>query len=297
MAAEIVVQHALFDELPSKEVVVNVASVPHRSPFRYPGGKTWLVPRIRRWLGAQAERPALLVEPFAGGGTVALTAVFEGLAERVLMVERDPNVAAVWQTILHSDSCWLCERILEFSLSPESVARVLDTAPRSTRERAFQTVLRNRVNHGGILAPGSGRLKVGENGRGMASRWYPQTLATRIRAIVQVADRITFVESDGLAVLKEHRSTENTVFFIDPPYTAEGKRAGARLYAFNELDHDALFRCTAELQGDFLMTYDNTESVRAWATKHGFLARPIPMKNTHHATLSELILSRNLDWA
>ena len=23
---------------------VNVASVPHRSPFRYPGGKTWLVP-------------------------------------------------------------------------------------------------------------------------------------------------------------------------------------------------------------------------------------------------------------
>lgn len=24
--------------------VVNVASVPQRSPFRYPGGKTWLVP-------------------------------------------------------------------------------------------------------------------------------------------------------------------------------------------------------------------------------------------------------------
>ncbi len=24
--------------------IVNVASVPQRSPFRYPGGKTWLVP-------------------------------------------------------------------------------------------------------------------------------------------------------------------------------------------------------------------------------------------------------------
>lgn len=28
--------------------VVNVASVPQRSPFRYPGGKTWLVPVVRK---------------------------------------------------------------------------------------------------------------------------------------------------------------------------------------------------------------------------------------------------------
>lgn len=30
--------------------VVNVASVPQRSPFRYPGGKTWLIPVVRKWL-------------------------------------------------------------------------------------------------------------------------------------------------------------------------------------------------------------------------------------------------------
>ncbi len=35
--------------------IVNVASVPQRSPFRYPGGKTWLVPRIRQWLKSLAE--------------------------------------------------------------------------------------------------------------------------------------------------------------------------------------------------------------------------------------------------
>jgi hypothetical protein len=47
---------------------VNVASVPQRSPFRYPGGKTWLVPYIRDWLGAKKKTPSRLVEPFAGGG-------------------------------------------------------------------------------------------------------------------------------------------------------------------------------------------------------------------------------------
>src|ERR1700677_2717012 len=47
---------------------VNVASVPQRSPFRYPGGKTWLVPYIRDWLRSKKTRPARLIEPFAGGG-------------------------------------------------------------------------------------------------------------------------------------------------------------------------------------------------------------------------------------
>ena len=48
----------------------NVASVPQRSPLRYPGGKTWLIPHIRAWLGAIDPKPRLLIEPFAGGAIV-----------------------------------------------------------------------------------------------------------------------------------------------------------------------------------------------------------------------------------
>lgn len=29
--------------------IINVASVPHRSPFRYPGGKTWLILYMPVW--------------------------------------------------------------------------------------------------------------------------------------------------------------------------------------------------------------------------------------------------------
>ena len=72
--------------LPDARRVVNVASVPQRSPFRYPGGKTWLIPQIRRWLDSLTRKPSLLVEPFAGGGIVGLTAAFERLADRVLLV-------------------------------------------------------------------------------------------------------------------------------------------------------------------------------------------------------------------
>ncbi len=278
------------------ESVVNVASVPQRSPFRYPGGKTWLVPHIRRWLISRPTKPCELVEPFAGGGIVGLTVAFERLAERVTLVELDDQVAAVWKTILEGDAEWLTHRITTFDVNSESVQVELVKTSLDMKAKAFQTLLRNRVNHGGIMAPGSGVIKNGENGKGIKSRWYPDTLKKRILRIVTIKDRIRFIEGDGLEVLKENAQRPDAVFFIDPPYTAAGKKAGTRLYRHYALDHEELFRIAEKLDGDFLMTYDNTDHVQMLAQRHGFETRAIPMKNTHHAKMTELLISRNLDW-
>jgi DNA adenine methylase len=66
-----------------KSEVVNVASVPHRSPFRYPGGKTWLVPKIRQWLRSLDPQPYEFAEPFAGGAIAGLSAIFEDLVQKL----------------------------------------------------------------------------------------------------------------------------------------------------------------------------------------------------------------------
>jgi len=292
---EPVVQYSLFDDS-RRASIVNVASVPHRSPFRYPGGKTWLVPTIRKWLSSMTYRPYELIEPFAGGGIVSLTAAFESLTEKVLMVELDSEVASVWQTILNGHGEWLADKIVHFRLTPETVRNELATERTETHERAFRTILRNRINHGGILAPGSGVLKHGENGKGLSSRWYPETLRRRILDIQSVKDKIRIVQSDGLEVLRANAYRPDAAFFIDPPYTAAGKKAGARLYTHNELDHEELFSIAGTLSGDFLMTYDNAEGVIALARKHNFDMKAIPMKNTHHAEMTELLIGRNLDW-
>jgi len=289
------VQYSLFDNS-KQEAIVNVASVPQRSPFRYPGGKTWLVPSIRKWLASLPQKPCEFIEPFAGGGIVSLTVAFEALAQKVLMVELDAEVAAVWQTILNGQGEWLADRIVNFQLTPEAVRSELAPERTETRDRAFQTILRNRVNHGGILAPGSGVLKHGENGKGMASRWYPITLKKRIMDIQTVKDKIQIIQGDGLQVLRANAHCADAVFFIDPPYTAAGKKAGARLYTHNELDHEELFSVASTLSGDFLMTYDNAEGVVSLAQKHGFSVKAISMKNTHHAEMTELLIGRNLDW-
>ena len=218
-------QAVLFPEVAQK--IVNVASVKQLSPFRYPGGKTWLVPRVRQWLHSLPNQPETFIEPFCGGGIISLTVAAEGLADRVVMVELDADVAAVWQVCLGDGAEWLAQRILNFDLTPENARAVIDQADPTLEERAFRTILRNRVNHGGILAPGSGILKHGENGRGLLSRWYPETLAKRFRAIATLKDRIDFVQGDGIAVMETYAQDENAVFFIDPPYTAAVRRQEA----------------------------------------------------------------------
>lgn len=290
-------QRALFDE-PQLNQIVNVASVPQRSPFRYPGGKTWLVPRIRQWFASRPIRPSEFIEPFAGGGIVSLTVAAEKLADHVTMVELDEQVAAVWRTIINDgEAAWLAERIVSFDLTHEALAGALAEKACSVRERAFQTILKNRTYRGGILAPGSAPLKHGENGKGIASRWYAETLKRRILDIQAIRQRIMFIEGDGLEVIRQNAKRQDAMFFIDPPYTVAGKRAGSRLYAHAQLDHEELFRLANAIAGDFLMTYDDAEGVRDLAHRHGFDTQLIAMKNTHHAEMTELLIGRDLEWA
>lgn len=289
-------QSALFSEN-EFDRIVNVAVVPQRSPFRYPGGKTWLVPRIRRWIASLPALPKEFIEPFAGGGIVGLTVAFEGLADHVTLIERDEQVAAVWETMLNGGAARLAARIRQFDLTPETAQAELCRENPTTEQRAFQTILRNRINHGGILAPGSGTLNKGENGRGIKSRWYPDTLANRILAIESVKEKIRFVAGDGLRSICEKADCADAAFFLDPPYTVAGKKAGNRLYTHFNLDHEALFAMAAKIRGSFLMTYDNAEGVHALAQTYGFDTQTISMKNTHHAEMTELLIGRNLEWA
>lgn len=277
--------------------IVNVASVPQRSPFRYPGGKTWLVPRIRTWLSSLPHTPEEFIEPFSGGGIVSLSVAFEQLAHHVTMIELDADVAAVWRTVITGNAHALAHAIAQFDMTSDTLDAALQRTPATVQERAFQTILKNRTNRGGILAPGAGKIKHGENGKGIRSRWYPETISRRITDIAQVRERITFVEGDGMSVAREWATQPGAVFFIDPPYTASTKRAGSRLYLHSEIDHEDLFRFASTLAGDFLMTYDDAAEVRALAQRYGFDTELVAMKNTHHAEMTELLIGRDLSWA
>lgn len=281
-----------IDQVSSGQAIINVASVPQRSPFRYPGGKTWLIPTVRQWLKQENKITSELIEPFAGGGIVSLTAAFEKLAEQITMVELDEEIAAVWEVILNEKNQWLADKIYTYDLTHANVKAELEKPNKTLQDIAFCTILKNRVFHGGILAKGSGMIKNGENGKGITSRWYPKTLRDRILAINFVKDKIKFIPGDAFEVLEQNIDNKTTYFFIDPPYTVAGKR----LYTYFDIDHERLFALTAQLQGKFMLTYDDTPEIRQLADKYRLQYRTIPMKTTLHFEKNEIIVSDNFEW-
>jgi DNA adenine methylase len=237
----------------------------------------------------------VFVEPFAGGAMAGLTVASEGLAEHIFLCELDEDVSSVWTTIFQgtdADVRWLCKQITDFEVTHDNVREVLAGNPKANKGRAFRTIVKNRMQRGGIMAAGAGLVKTGEAGRGLHSRWYPETLATRIQILRTLRKRITFQEGNAFDVVQQFADDPNAFFFIDPPYTAGGKKAGNRLYTYNEIDHERLFALMASMRGSMMMSYDDAPEVRAMAERHRFRVETIPMKNTHHEIIRELLILR-----
>ena len=263
------------------------------SPFRYPGGKHWFVKTARKWLLHEPIRPSIIVEPFAGGAGISLAAVYNKWVDRAIFAEIDENVAATWKTLLNKDVKWLINEVSTFRLGRRNVERAILSNPSSIKQRAFRCLLWNRTARGGVTASGSGLIRKGEDGNGLQSRWYPETLVHRIREIRKLRKRLKFVESDGFELIQKHLKRKDVAFFVDPPYT----RAARRLYTHWEIDHEKLFTLLHQARGCVLMTYDDTAEVRALAKKYGFQIKRISMRTTHHQKKRELMICKSFDWA
>ena len=229
-----------------------------------------------------------------------MTAVMEGYVQHCIMSELDSEVAAFWNTALYSGP-ELCDKILNFRPTRKAIERIAKTRPLNEIDRGFRTLVLNRTRRGGILAPGASLSRSGEDGKGVASRWYPETIVDRLREISTYSDKICFRETDGIELLERelNKSTITDdlnaiqVVFVDPPYNAGGKRAGKRLYTHNEIDHQRLFKILSDSGSNFLMTYDKAPEIVSLSQKYKFHMVQVMMKNTHHAKVPELIITPN----
>ncbi len=283
------IQQSLFDE----DIVLkapNVSKVPQYSPLRYPGGKTWLYPFAKRWLINNKDN--ILIEPFAGGASIGLAAAIEGWVKRVILVEKDADVFSLWHTIIEGDAEWLTDKIIHFDFTEGNVNRVLAGTNGTPRDKAFALILNNRISRSGIVAPGAGRVRHGENGKGIKSRWYPQTLQRRILTIARHKEKISVIHGDATDMIHQHIHDKDVLFFMDPPYT----KAGKRLYPHSEIDHERLFASAACIKGGLLMTYDHAEEIVRFAHKNGFRYEKILMQTAHHLRKYELLIGKDLSW-
>lgn len=271
----------------------NVSSVKNLSPFRYPGGKTWLIEIAKDWLDFYSYSDTL-VEPFAGGASVSLAAVEGGHVDRAILVEKDKNVRDVWKAILRGRGNKLASQIRDFEFSPSALSKIINSEGGNQRERAFRTILLNRVRRNGILASSGGLLKNGEDGSGLESRWYPATIAKRIERISSMSESVNIEDytTARYCLSEKYKDHDKKCFFVDPPYPTKGRR----LYKHSDVDPNDVFEWVNNLSGEFLLTYEDSNRIERLIYEYGFEYRKVEMKNGHNKYKKEVLISEDFSW-
>ena len=71
------------------------------SPLRYPGGKAKVADFVQCLIKENALLDGTYVEPYVGGGSVALSLLFNEYVRDIYINDKDISIYAFWYSVLH----------------------------------------------------------------------------------------------------------------------------------------------------------------------------------------------------
>lgn len=239
------------------------------SPFRYPGGKSFLCDFLENRIRTTIARSAEYAEPFCGGAGAAALLLRRKVVEKIHLNDADPRIFSAWKAIVCETDRFVARlHSVDVNLQTWHAYSDLVTAGEQSTydfDLGFATFFLNRTSRSGIVV-GSGPIG-GYDQTGpwkIDARFNRDTLAARIVWLGTMRDRIELSNEDALHFMQASKSRidcARTLFFIDPPYV----KVGGRLYlnAMNPNKHIAL---SDIIQSDelphWVVTYDDHPLIR-----------------------------------
>lgn len=204
------------------------------------------------------------IEPFAGGGGVALGLLMRETVCAAHLNDLDRSIYAFWYAVKHRNS-ELCDRIRSCRISIAEWDRQKAIQKNKSRRRlldlAFSTLFLNRTNRSGNLRGGmiGGRDQSGT--WNIKSRFDKGRIIDRIQTAGEYSENISISNKNSLKIDDlTFGSTESTLIYMDPPYFSKADR----LYMnhLTEDDHARLEKRIREAaNAHFVITYDTSPTI------------------------------------
>ncbi|QCE35660.1 DNA adenine methylase [Acetobacteraceae bacterium] len=250
------------------------------SPFRYPGGKSWLVPKIKaiaqEWYPQGLDK---IIEPFCGGASVSLDSIAKGWAKKAHLNDLDEKIYNFWNVLiggiirvngLSDSNCFF--NCLQRTKTPEdfwcSYPEETSFEPSgSPWEEALKTLILNRTSFTGSIYPAlSGKMGKGH------TRWNQEKLFKRCQLINEKKDQLDISNLDWFDFLETHQKS-NALFYIDPPYITAGKK----LYRHYNVSLPDILNTTRKLKGGVIISYEDDEQAEMHAKCQNFWVQRVKM--------------------
>lgn len=236
------------------------------SPLRYPGGKNKLSSFIAK-ICVDNNINGHYVEPYAGGASVALFLLIEGLVQEITINDKDKSIYAFWYSVLnHTDE--LCHLIESTEITVDNWYKQKDIQKNKETINnllilGFSTLFLNRCNRSGIINAGiiggvkqEGKYKIN-------CRFNKSAIIERIQLISKYKDKINLFNDDALDLItriEDSCDKNNTVFYFDPPYYLKANS----LYMNHYLDdnHRLVAERIKKINGiHWIVSYDNVPEI------------------------------------
>ena len=236
------------------------------SPLRYPGGKTKIAPLVNAIMEKAEIQKGIYIEPFAGGGGVALALLLSNKVKHIVINDMDITIYAFWYSILNYTNEFIAlieatQVTIEEWYKQKEI--FLNKNSNNLLELGFATFFLNRTNRSGILRAGpiGGYNQTGKYL--IDARFNKQNLIKRIERIGQYKDRISLfnleIKDFMKTVLPKYK--RNAFVYFDPPYFKKGHELYINF--FRTEDHQALAKLIKKIKIDWMVTYDNVEEVKS----------------------------------
>lgn len=236
------------------------------SPLRYPGGKNKLAPFIAK-ICIDNNIKEHYVEPYAGGASVALFLLMEGIIKRITINDKDRAIYAFWHSVLHNSS-ELCKLIEKTNINIEEWKKQKEIQKNKESvdllELGFSTLFLNRTNRSGIINAGAigGLKQLGKYQ--LDCRFNKEDIIRRIKMIAQKKNAIQLYKEDAIKLIDiiQISSSSDTIIYFDPPYFLKG--SSLYMNHYKKDDHKIVSTKIKEIENiHWIVSYDNVQEIRA----------------------------------
>lgn len=234
------------------------------TPLRYPGGKAGL----GRWIACVMKSNSIsggtYIEPYIGGGGVALYLLINGYVKNIVINDIDPLIYAFWWSILH-DSEGLIKRIKQSKVDIKTweVQKEIsnNVEKHSLLAVGYAAFFLNRTNRSGILKAGviGGKSQLGQYK--IDARFNKKDLIARINIIAKYRKFISLYNMDAVDLLMFYSDKLNnqSLIYLDPPYYNKGSQLYRNFY--NPEDHQKVADAITSIKTPWMVTYDNCDAI------------------------------------
>lgn len=236
------------------------------SPLRYPGGKARLANFVKLLFASNGLMDGHYVEPYTGGGSVALALLFGDYVRQIHINDVDRSIHAFWHSVFYrtDDLCSMIESATLTTAEWQEQRRIYRSDEPDPLIRGFATFYLNRTNRSGIIGNGGviGGLK--QTGKWkMDARFPVPELVRRVRRVGAYRSRVSLTNLDALDLLRQVVPTlpPRSMVYLDPPYYMKGQ--GLYANAYKPEDHAAVAAEVMRLKVPWVVSYDDQEPLRS----------------------------------